>query len=89
MAKRGQSGALGRSRGGLTTQTYMVCDAQGRPMRFIYRRAGIGRSSAVPLLMGIEAGTVLADKEYESNRILAFIRSGGATSVIPPKANRK
>ena len=44
---------------------------------------------AVPLLTGIETGAVLADKGYESNRILAFIRSGGATVVIPPKANRK
>ena len=44
---------------------------------------------AVPLLTGIETGAVLADKGYESNRILAFIRSGGATAVIPPKANRK
>jgi len=44
---------------------------------------------AVPLLTGIETGAVLADKGYESNRILAFIRSGGAMAVIPPKANRK
>ena len=44
---------------------------------------------AVPLLTGIEAGAVLADKGYESNRILAFIRSGGAKAVIPPKRNRK
>ena len=44
---------------------------------------------AVPLLTGIEAGAVLADKGYESNRIKAFIRSRGATAVIPPKANRK
>ena len=32
---------------------------------------------------------MLADKGYESNRILAFIRPGGAAAVIPPKANRK
>lgn len=44
---------------------------------------------AAPLLTGIETGAVLADKGYESNRILAFIRSEGATAVIPPKANRK
>ena len=32
---------------------------------------------------------MIADKGYESNRILAFIRSTGATAVIPPKSNRK
>ena len=44
---------------------------------------------AVLLLRGIEAGAMLAEKGYESNRILGFIRSSGATAVLPPKANRK
>ena len=68
----------------------MVCDAHGRPMRFALTggQASDG-PQAVPLLTGIETGAVLADKGYESNRILAFIRSGGATAVIPPKSNRK
>ena len=44
---------------------------------------------AIPLLEGIETGAVIADKGYESNRILAFIRSKGATAVIPPKSNRR
>ena len=29
---------------------------------------------AIPMLEGIETGAVIADKGYESNRILAFIR---------------
>lgn len=68
----------------------MVCDARGQPMRFALTggQAADG-PQAVPLLTGIETGAVLADKGYESNRILAFIRSSDATAVIPPKANRK
>ena len=31
-------------------------------------------SQAIPLLTGIETGAVIADKGYESNRVLAFIR---------------
>ena len=31
-------------------------------------------SQALPLLTGIETGAVIADKGYESNRLLAFIR---------------
>ena len=42
---------------------------------------------AIPLLDGIETGSVISDKGCESNRILAHIRSKGATAVIPPKAN--
>ena len=32
---------------------------------------------------------MIADKGYESNRILGFIRSKGAVAVIPPKINRR
>ena len=46
-------------------------------------------SQAIPLLSGIEAGAVIADKGYESNRVLAFIRVQGAEAVMPPKSNRK
>ena len=41
------------------------------------------------MLGGIETGSVIDDKECESNRLLAHIRSRGATAVIPPKTNRK
>ena len=41
------------------------------------------------MLGGIEAGAVVADKGYESNRVLAFVRDQGAEAVIPPKSNRK
>ena len=68
----------------------MVCDARGQPLRFALTggQASDG-PQAIPLLEGIETGAVIADKGYESNRILAFIRSTGATAVIPPKSNRK
>ena len=46
-------------------------------------------SQAIPLLSGIESGAVIADKGYESNLVLAFIRDQGAEAVIPPKSNRK
>ena len=45
-------------------------------------------SQAIPLLTGLEAGAVIADKEYESNRVLDFVRAQGAEAVIPPKSNR-
>ena len=64
----------------------MVCDAQGMPLRFALTggQAADG-PQAIPLLSGIETGSVIADKGYESNRILGYIRSKGATAVIPPK----
>ena len=46
-------------------------------------------SQAIPLLTGIETEAVIADKGYESDKILAFIRDQGAEAVIPPKSNRR
>ena len=55
-------------------------------------------SQAIPLLTGLEAGAVIADKGYESNRLLGFVRDHrllgfvrdqGAEAVIPPKSNRR
>ena len=90
MVKGGQSEAVGRSRGGLSTKIHMVTDAQGQPVRFSLtggERADV--SQAIPLLAGIDTGGVIADKGYESNRILAFIHDQGAEAVIPPKSNRR
>ena len=42
-----------------------------------------------PLLTGIKAGHVIADKGYDSNEILNFIERQGAIAVIPPKSNRR
>ncbi len=89
-AKGGLSEALGRSRGGLSTKIHLVADARGRPVRFTLsggQRADVFQ--ALPLLTGIETGAVIADKGYESNRVLAFIRNQGAEAVILPKANRR
>lgn len=44
---------------------------------------------AVPLLTGIAATHVIADKGYDSDKILDFVRGQGAVAVIPPRSNRK
>ena len=89
MEKGGHDQALGRSRGGLSTKIHLVSDAPGRPLRFALTGGqGADAPQAILLLTGIETGAVIADKGYESNRVLAFIRDQGAEAVIPPKSNR-
>ena len=46
-------------------------------------------TQAEPLLDEIDAGAVLADKGYDSDRLVAALDARGITPVIPPKANRK
>jgi len=68
----------------------MVVDARGQPIRFILTGGQAGDApQAIPLLTGIKGTHVIADKGYDSDKILGFIQSQGAIAVIPPKSNRK
>ena len=46
-------------------------------------------SQALPLIEGIEAERLLADKACDTNEIIAEARKLGMDPVIPPKRNRK
>jgi len=44
---------------------------------------------AIPLLGGLDAKALLADRGYDTNSILEYTQEHGITAVIPPKRNRK
>ena len=46
-------------------------------------------SRALPLIEGIEAERLLADRAYDTNEIIAAVTELGMAPVIPPKRNRK
>ena len=46
-------------------------------------------TQALPLIEGIEAECLLADKAYDTNEIIDTVRELGMEPVIPPKSNRK
>jgi transposase len=46
-------------------------------------------SQAIPLIEGIEADHLLADKGYDTNEIVAAAVGRGINPVIPPKSNRR
>ena len=88
--KDGDDQAIGRSRGGLTTKIHAVTDALGNPIALSIRPGQAADiTQAEPLLGEIDAGAVLADKGYDSDRLVAALDARGITSVIPPKVNRK
>ncbi len=67
-----------------------MVDSKGQPVRFILTGGQAGDApQAIPLLTRVQATHVIADKGYDSDRILRFIHSQGAIAVIPPKSNRK
>ncbi len=68
----------------------MVCDAQGRPLRFILTAGQRGDILMAPALLdGFEAKAVLADKAYDSNALRQLIADSGAEAVIPSNRSRK
>ena len=46
-------------------------------------------TQAAPLLEGLVAEHVLADKGYDGDKVLQMIHDQGGQAVIPPKSNRK
>ena len=81
--------ALGRSKGGFTTKIHAAVDALGNPIRLSLTP---GQShdilQARPLIEGLEAQAVLADKAYDADQFLNFLREKGILIVIPQKKNR-
>lgn len=81
---------LGRSRGGLSSKIHCVADGLGNPVDFILTGGEVHDSQcADALLDGKKADFVLADKAYDSDKILDTITQMEAVAVIPPQSNRK
>ena len=60
------------------------------PVRLAVTEGAVADSSqALPLIQGIEAACLLADKSYDTNEIIAMARELGMDPVIPPKRNRR
>jgi len=87
--KRGahETEALGRSKGGLTTNIHTAVDGLGNPLRFILTPGQASDyTQAEPLFAGFPAQYVIADKGYDSNAIVQAVERSGAQAVIPPRA---
>ena len=68
----------------------MAIDSHGMPVRLAVTEGTVADSSqALPLIEGIEAEYLLADKAYDTNEIIAGAQELGMDPVIPPKRNRK
>lgn len=80
---------MGRSRGGLSTKIHMLCDEDGLPLDFIITA---GQESdynfAIPLLEKYSDCNVIADRGYDSDEIVHYVKNRGKTSVIPSRKNR-
>jgi transposase len=80
--------AISRSRGGLTTKLHALVDGLGNPARL---QLGAGQAhdvtQAEPLLEGVRAEKVVADKAYDSRALINTIHQRGGKAAIPPRSN--
>ena len=74
----------------MTTKIHAVVDALGNPVALsLTPGQAADITQAEPLLEGLEPEALLADKGYDSDRLVATLEDSEITPVIPPKANRK
>lgn len=81
--------ALGRSRGGFGSKIHALTDALGLPIRFMLtpgQAADI--TQAIPLMAGVATPVLLANKGYDANRLLAWLKERQIQAVIPARRNR-
>ena len=64
-------------------------DALGNPLRWILTGGEVADITQAPaLIKGFDARTVVGDKGYDADALVALINAAGAVAVIPPRSNR-
>ena len=90
-AKKGDSRAIGASRGGRNTKIHLIADAHGRPK--VICLTGGQRHDIVPaqaMLARLPADLrVIADAAYDSQGLRRWLAKRGSRIVIPNRQNRK
>jgi hypothetical protein len=80
--------AIGMTRSGLNTKTHAVCDALGNPLHFLLTPSQRHDATAVPeRLDGLKAEALLADKAYDSDKIVQNAQAQGRQVIIPSMVN--
>jgi transposase len=88
--KKGHNEGLGRSCGGFSTKIHTLCDGRGNPKKFIITAGNQNDvTQAVNLIAGFKGVIVLADKGYDSKKLVDFIEANRGTAVIPSRINSK
>ena len=68
----------------MSTKVHAATDALGNPVRFILTGGERNDITQIePLLQGLKAGHVLADKGYDGQRAMDAIAASGAKPVVP------
>lgn len=85
--KGGEDHAIGRSRGGLSTKIHAVVDQDGLPVKLMITPGQASDKTVAPhLLDTLPAGTVVADRGYDSKALVERVRDRGGIAHIPTQS---
>ena len=90
--KRGPSSEIGHSRGGASTKIHAIVDAYGNPVYFMISEGQRNDINfAIPLLkhVNLEGSNILADRGYDSNKLIDYIYEQGGEPTIPSRKGAK
>jgi transposase len=82
--------ALGRSRGGFSTKLHVAVNGLGLPVELQLTPGQVADiTQAEALLAGHDFDAAIADKGYDSKKLVDYIEGCKAEAVIPPRSNLK
>lgn len=88
--KTGFKENLGRSRGGFSTKIHALSDALGNPVKFILSPGNDHDiTHAEELVKDLRNTKILADRGYDSEKFVAFLKKNGCKALIPSRSNSK
>ena len=90
VGKKGESKAVGVSKGGRNTKIHTLVDGLGNPLAFLLSPGNDHDSKhAIPLLsqINIDGSNILGDKAYGAKAIRGYSDSQNAAYTIPPKSD--
>ncbi len=80
----------GADKRGLNSKIHLAVDAHGMPVRILITAGSTADcTQAQPLINGLDAEKLLADRGYDTDAILREAAQAGMEAVIAPKRNRK
>ena len=87
-AKRGNQ-EMSRTKGELNTKVHLAVDVNGLPIRVLITDGSRANcKKAAHLIAGILDEILLADRGYDTNKIIAYAIAAGIEVVVPPKTSK-
>lgn len=88
--RKNGSECIGRSRGGPSTKIHVVVDGLGNPTKVALTEGQVHDVTQAPAMLEEALNTsVVGDKAYDSNAIVAQIEAQGSRAVIPSRRGRR